>query len=199
MLTKNESVREAKANGTRAIFREISLKHGEEPFFVQMGDIRVPAVYASSVKSVTLEHVNKGVKPSRFSMEPKKFHATANIPTSREAMSSSKPSDRVEFPIELFQVPVVSNSATTGHKLQGSGVDNLLVSEWFNEASWIYVILSRVKTRAGLFLRHELKPNIALHKIPDALRRKVNRFKTNSTRPPLDETDYADICAPCHH
>ena len=98
-----------------------------------------------------------------------------------------------------FQLPVVSNTATTGHKLQGSGVDNLFVSEWFNEASWIYVILSRVKTRNGLFLREELKPNIPIHKVPETLKRKLDYFKNNCTRPDLDESEYKNMCAPCHH
>ena len=122
-----------------------------------MGNIKVPATFASCVKSAIFEHVNKNVQPQTFSMEPKKFHAKVALPNSPKLMSSKNPKHRSIIPIELIQLPVVSNTATTGHKLQGSGVKNLLVSEWFHEASWIYVILSRVETRKGLFLRSELK------------------------------------------
>ena len=59
MLTKNESVKNATANGTKAIFKELRLKPGEHPFFVKVGDIKVPAVYASSVQSALFEHVTK--------------------------------------------------------------------------------------------------------------------------------------------
>ena len=149
--------------------------------------------------STVFEHVNKDARPQRFSAKPKTINATARIPTSRESMSSSNPNDKMILSIEMCQVLVVSNTATTGHKLQGSGVDCLLVSEWFNEASWIYVILSRVKTRGGLFLRGELRPDIALHKIPEKLTKKLNYFRKNCTRPDLDESDYKDLCATCHH
>jgi len=88
-------------------------------------------------------------------------------------MASTKPKDRKTVRMEMNQLPVVSNTATTGHKLQGSGVDNLFVSEWKNEASWIYVILSRVKTRSGLFLRQELKADTKLHAIPVLLQKKL--------------------------
>jgi hypothetical protein len=101
--------------------------------------------------------------------------------------------------MEINQLPVVSNTATTGHKLQGSGVDSLFVSEWKNEASWIYVILSRVKTRNGLFLREELKPDIKLHAIPMLLQKKLRHFRSNCTRPDLDEEEYAEICAPINN
>jgi len=99
--------------------------------------------------------------------------------------------------MELFQLPIISNNATTGHKLQGSGVDNLFVSEWKNEASWIYVILSRVKTRAGLFLRRELAPNTKMHEIPTQLKKKLNHFRTHCAATELDESDYKELCAPC--
>ena len=52
MLTRNEDVKGAagaKANGTRATLKKVELKGGEEPFMVKMGDISVPAVFASNV------------------------------------------------------------------------------------------------------------------------------------------------------
>ena len=70
MLTKNENVLAAKANGTRAILTEIALKPGEECFFVSVGQAKVPAVYASSVKSATFKHVNKDARPTHFSLVP---------------------------------------------------------------------------------------------------------------------------------
>ena len=140
-------------------------------------------------------HVNKDARPTHFSLAPKKFSGVARLPNETQHMSSPDIKDRTEIPMDLQQLPVVSNTATTGHKLQGSGVDHLFVSEWYNEASWIYVILSRVKTRRGLYLREELRPNIGLHKIPDSLRSKIRHFRANCTRPDLDTNEYNEICA----
>ena len=114
------------------------------------------------------------------------------MPTSLFSMSSTF-KDRVLLPIELMQLPVISNTATTGHNLQGTGVDNLFVSEWVNDASWIYVILSRVKQRKGLFLRKELKPDPFLFQMPNFLQQKINYFRLNCMREELEESDYQEI------
>jgi hypothetical protein len=57
--------------------------------------------------------------------------------------------------IVIHQLPVNSNIATTGHKLQEMSKLMMVVTEWGSFPNWIYVVLSRVTTRAGLFL---LKP-----------------------------------------
>lgn len=50
-----------------------------------------------------------------------------------------------------MQLPLVSNTATTGHKLQESTVDNIFVYDWNYTINWPYVVLSRVTTMHGLF------------------------------------------------
>ena len=50
---------------------------------------------------------------------------------------------------KVTQIPV----ATTGHKLQGMSKDTLIVNDWnYRCANWVYVVLSRVRRRKGLFL-----------------------------------------------
>jgi hypothetical protein len=56
-----------------------------------------------------------------------------------------------------MQLPIIVNVATTGHKLQGTGVDKLFVHAWHYKQNWPYVIMSRVKTLDGLYLRMPLK------------------------------------------
>ena len=51
-----------------------------------------------------------------------------------------------------MQLPLVSNTATTGHKLQGSTVANIFVHDWNYTTNWPYVVLSRVRTMRGFFL-----------------------------------------------
>ena len=54
--------------------------------------------------------------------------------------------------MKLLQVALLSNDATTGHKLQGQTKENLVISVWSRRRNWNYVALSRVKTRFGLYL-----------------------------------------------
>ena len=59
--------------------------------------------------------------------------------------------------IQMTQLGMISNIATTGHKLQGMSKDNLIVESWnYSFDNWVYVVLSRVKTRQGLFLCEKL-------------------------------------------
>ena len=62
--------------------------------------------------------------------------------------------------MKAMQLPMVVNNATTGHKLQGSGVDCLFVHNWSYVTNWVYVVLSRVKTRAGLFCRKPISTDL---------------------------------------
>jgi hypothetical protein len=190
MLTKNEDVRNAKANGTRARVKDVHLKPGQVLFYVTVDGYQVPATFASSVKELTLEHVNEAVEPRQFTVEPKKFKVKARLPRSRDLMDSKKRDDRYTISMHMLQIPVISNTATTCHKLQGVGVKNLFVSEWCKEASWIYVILSRVTTKNGLYLRKQLDVNLDLFKIPDALTEKLNRFRTGCMREEVTEDEY---------
>ena len=57
----------------------------------------------------------------------------------------------------ITQIPVNASDAITGHKLQGLTKDQLVVYAWMKLTSWIYVVLSRVRTLQGLFLMQGLK------------------------------------------
>ena len=60
---------------------------------------------------------------------------------------------RVSTQIQFTQIPVLGNYATTGHKLQRKSVDELVIAEWSKVKNWAYVVLSRVRTLAGLVNR----------------------------------------------
>ena len=55
--------------------------------------------------------------------------------------------------IQLSQFPVNVADARTVHKLQGKSLQNLFVSNWSCKPNWAHVVLSRVRTSNGLFLR----------------------------------------------
>ena len=58
----------------------------------------------------------------------------------------------METKIQLTHFPIVLNHCTTGHKLQGKSLDQLVITEWNKTQNWGYVVLSRVRTLEGLFL-----------------------------------------------
>ena len=62
--------------------------------------------------------------------------------------------------IKIEQLPVNDNIATTGHKLQGATLLNLVVKSWdYSIPNWIYVVLSRVRTLKGLVFCKKLDEN----------------------------------------
>jgi hypothetical protein len=74
---------------------------------------------------------------------------------------------RVTTTMDLTQFPVVGNFATTGHKLQGKSVNQLVIAEWSTVKNWAYVVLSRVRTLAGLFLEKTIPYDIDFTPNPD--------------------------------
>ena len=55
--------------------------------------------------------------------------------------------------INMTQFGVIDNIATTGNKLQGVSLDNIVVNSWnYTSPNWVYVVLSRVRKLAGLVL-----------------------------------------------
>ena len=60
----------------------------------------------------------------------------------------------------MTQFPVVLNHATTGHKLQGKSLDQLIVAEWSSVKNWACVVLSHVRTLDGLFLHSKIPEKI---------------------------------------
>jgi len=66
----------------------------------------------------------------------------------------------IQTKIQLTHFDIVINHCTTGHKLQGKSLDELVVSEWNRTQNWAYVVLTRVRTLAGLFLLKPLPTDI---------------------------------------
>ena len=60
-------------------------------------------------------------------------------------------------PLKFQQFPIHVNNATAGHKLQGTSLESLMISSWSYARNWPCVMLSRVRTLQGLFLRDPLK------------------------------------------
>ena len=61
--------------------------------------------------------------------------------------------------MKATQLPVISNQATTGHKLQGASINQLFVNNWNYTTNWPYVALSRLRSSKG-FLRNKLSTDL---------------------------------------
>ena len=179
MLPCNINVKEGKANGTQATLEKVILKHGELPGQVRIAaNIPVPAVLASQVSYMVLRHSNERIQPPTFVVRPKQhsFEANVLLPKSLQV----KENDREKLKMKATQVPVIVNNATTGHKLQGTGVDCLFVHKWSYVTNWVYVMLSRVRTHAGLYCRKTLSYDLSRYTVPQALKRMLRDFDNRS-------------------
>ena len=106
------------------------------------------------MRAVTLRHCNPKIEPAIFSLEPRQFTFVASMPQPK-ILGFDAGIRKVKM--KAFQLPVVSNTATTGHKLQGASLDRLFVHDWnYSCRNWAYVVLSRVRTMAGLTFRKPL-------------------------------------------
>ena len=91
------------------------------------------------------------------------------------------------------QFPVISNSATTTHKLQGCTVKNIFVAEWHYKKNWVYVVLSRVRTRDGLYFNNPLRTDVREYRKPEEMKAMIRDFKDNFLCRYFDDDEYNDI------
>ena len=81
------------------------------------------------------------------------------IPHTRTITVKVKPhqmaTTKMEFRCRMHQLPVNLNNATTGHKLQSTSKDFIIITSWLRDGlfkNWEYTVLSRVRSLDGLCL-----------------------------------------------
>ena len=102
------------------------------------------------------ENLKDGDTPQIIQLKSKAYTANAHIPAPIIESEVTHMTDRIYARIKLTQFQINIANAITVHKLQGRSIDNLVGSTWGYTGNWIYVLLSRVKTLKGLFLRKRL-------------------------------------------
>ena len=193
MLTHNENVASGQANGTCALVEQILVKHGETPFKVQLDDgTQVKGLLASQVEHIQLRHCDSTISPAVFSLEAETFSFRANwpIPDSLRfspGRNGRRPTESLKMHGQQF--PCVTNNATTGHKLQGKTCDHIYICNWNYATNWVYVVLSRVKKRTGLYLQQPLDKNTDKYKMPHSLKRMMAKFKAKEADYPSDDEE----------
>jgi hypothetical protein len=192
MLPANSDVTNGQANGTQATFERVVLKPGEQPHQVLLdGNVPVAAVRATQVAYIILRHSNDRIRPCTFSLRPKEYTFKAKI--LKPHMLQVERDDREVLQMKASQLPILINNATTGHRLQGSGVDSLFIHNWSYVQNWVYVMLSRVKTRAGLFCRKPLSKDLSKYAVPQALQAMLHYFRTTKSPTSWTDEEYEDL------
>jgi len=191
MMTDNEDVDLGLANGTRTTVESVTLKSSATPVYTTLQNgVRVKVVCASEVQKITMRHMKKGIEPEVFSIEPTEHFVEAVWPLPEEFSTSARMVER--FPMKFVQFPIVRNSCTTGHKLQGTTVFAIYIFDWNYATNWPYIVLSRVTEMKGVFIRKPLSTDLSKYAVPQKLTDLINRLKTNEPAY-LDELAYYEI------
>jgi hypothetical protein len=185
MHTENSEVGSGQANGTRVLVEHVVLKHGEKEFPVLLEcGTTVWGVFSSSVKFVTVSHVAKDMIPPSFDVTTQNFPFSCQLDCFGGELTVAMKGE---------QFPLISNSCTTGHKLQGSTVSEILVKEWQYRQNWVYVVLSRVKTMEGLYISSKLDEDLTKYEMPIQMKRMLSDFQDKFGINSLTEEDYTRL------
>ena len=162
MINTNKDLSKGRANGTLCRGLGIKLKDNAHLISKNWDGKLVPTV--SDIEYMLCEHYEDSLTPfAKFKLYPVKESVKINLKLLGNMMSIGG--------ISMTQFVVNSNIATTGHKLQGMTKDSLIVNSWnYTFTNWVYVVLSRVHTLAGLFLCKKLDENRSFSVDEDLLR-----------------------------
>ena len=140
MLVFNNNVRRGEANGTTVTLLSICLKPNIVPIQIIIGKLPVKAIYALQVVTIILKHSNPKIIPNTFQLEPIEFPITTRILEPK--LLQMKEDNREMVKMKATQLPVISNQAPTGHKLEGASINQLFMNNWNYTTNWPYVVLS---------------------------------------------------------
>ena len=79
-----------------------------------------------------------------FQLEPIEFCITTRILKPKLLLLQMKEDKCEMVKMKATQLPVISNQATTRHKLQGASMNQLFVNNWNYTTNWPYVVLSQL-------------------------------------------------------
>ena len=175
MLVFNNYVRCGEANGTTVTLISICLKPNIVPIQIIIGRLPVKAVYASHVVSIVLKHNNPKIIPNTFQLEPIEFCITARILIPKLVQMKEDNHEMVKM--KATQLPVISNQATTRHKLQGASINQLFVNNWNYTTNWPYVVLSQLRSSKGLYLCNKISTDLTKYAMPWELQKMIQQLE----------------------
>ena len=149
MMNTNARIEEELANGTPCRGLYIKLKKGCKFVRENWDGYLVNTVFANQVEYIMCMHEGKNAK--YFIVKPE---------TKTCKIKMRLWNNTVLDKIKVTYLPINLSISTTGHKLQGKTLNNLVVNSWgYRCPHWVYVVLSRVKTLNSLILNVKLDQN----------------------------------------
>ena len=174
MLVLNNNVRHGEANRTTVTLISVCLKPNIIPIQIIIGKLQVKAVYALQVISIVLKHNNPKIIPNTFQLEPIEFCITTRI-LKPKLLQMKEDNEMVKM--KATQLPVISNQATTGHKLQGASLNQLFVNNWNYTTNWPDIVLSRLQSSEGLYLCNKLSTDLTKYSLPWELQKMIQQLE----------------------
>ena len=185
MHTRNTDVPNGQANGSRVTCRHVKLKVGEQAFRLKMDcGTTILGVFAGRVESIVVKHEIDDIFPQIFEVNVVKADFNCEMVFRDEILKAR---------MSGSQFPLISNTCTTGHKLQGCGCDTLLVNNWHYGQNWAYVVLSRVRKMEGLYLREPLTINLNKYSMASEMVTMLDKFKKRHLLKDILDDDYDDL------
>ena len=186
MLTENKNVPNGQANGSRVHVKRIKLNAGEAPHQLKLDcGTTINAVFVGQVEFIEVEHENDDIIPRVFEVKPQNWTFTTKLQIGAHSMKVN---------MKGCQFPIISNSCTTGHKLQGCTLVDILVNDWQYKQNWAYVVLSRVRTMAGLYIRETLTHNLLKYVKAPKMFEMLDSFRQRIALPSFSDADYDAMC-----
>lgn len=130
---------------------------------------------------MVVKHESKDIRPRFFTVKSEKVKFKCHLKIGQE---------RVLVKMSGSQFGLISNSCTTGHKLQGYTALELFVNEWAYHSNWTYVVLSRVRTMLGLFFRTPLSEDLSAYRMPEEMKSMLQGFRDKIGIKDLSDDDY---------
>lgn len=176
MLTSNDCIELGIANGSLVTVDKIVFHDNQMPTTIILNNgITVMKADSNQIKYIRLRHTSCDINPPVFKLEPKKYHIRCKMPGTSSDRALNLKYHHLDMTCVHFNF--ISNTATTGHKLQGRSVDKLFVHTWSYRSNWVYVVLSRVRDLKGLYIRQPLQHLKTMLKVPKNLTDMLKNFK----------------------
>ena len=155
VITENISVEKSMANGTVGKFKGLKMKDNRW----RVKKIKIDGYYVNCVEEKDVEYIEMISDHSGKTIQIEVEKPVINIvelPDVIDGFQIDKNTPRTEHTVMMLQFPVLAANAVTVHKLQSRSIDRVVACEWCKVENWIYVLLSRVKTIEGLYIREPL-------------------------------------------
>ena len=161
LVTSNTNVSKGVANGTSSSLQDIILHDSAIIRIVHLSaSTSVHAVFAEDVKCLIMKHqLGEWKNRKLFESLP-----TGCFPIVPLKSSFKRSLEGIRRTINVVQFPCVLSLILTGHKVQGQSLESIILGglskpHKFGRQGWLYVVLSRVRTLAGLFTLVKLESN----------------------------------------